>query len=105
MIDAGSIDPHPFEMSSSNKTEAPILSTEQQKKLDDAKIQARIDDEKYLRSHPEIKLMMSAFTKEVLRHQPDDIKGFAKNFFTDNLHEKISAEQERQRTQKILGQE
>lgn len=50
-------------MENVSETESAILSPEQQKRLDEAKIKTRIEDEKYLRSHPEIKLMLSAFTK------------------------------------------
>ena len=46
-----------------------------------------------MRSHPEIKGIMSAFTKAVLRDKPDDIKAFAATWFAaDDLRQIVEAE-------------
>ena len=39
------------------------LENSQQQKLNQKKIQSRFENEKYLRSHPEIKLLMQDFLK------------------------------------------
>jgi len=50
-------------------------------------------NERYMRSHPEIKAVVSAFTKAVLREKPDDIKAFASNWFAaDDLRKIVEAE-------------
>jgi hypothetical protein len=46
-----------------------------------------------MRSHPEIKGVMAAFTKAVLREKPDDIKAFAATWFdSDQLQARVDAE-------------
>eukprot|EP00050_Salpingoeca_kvevrii_P022014 m.119829 g.119829 ORF g.119829 m.119829 type:complete len:97 (-) comp9565_c0_seq1:1893-2183(-) len=54
-----------------------LLSEEQAKKLTELKIATRIENERYLRSHPEIALMLREFSKAVLTHKPEDIPAFA----------------------------
>lgn len=70
-----------------------ILTEAQQLKLNGAKIETRISDEAYLRSHPEIKAMVSSFTKSVLQGRPENVSTFAGEFFTDgSLADKVAAE-------------
>uniref|UniRef100_A0A8C5R1T6 Uncharacterized protein n=1 Tax=Leptobrachium leishanense TaxID=445787 RepID=A0A8C5R1T6_9ANUR len=49
----------------------------QQDRLRDWKIQTRVSNEKYLREHTEVHLLLSAFTRELLLKRPDNIREFA----------------------------
>ncbi|KAK1149794.1 RIIa domain-containing protein 1 [Acipenser oxyrinchus oxyrinchus] len=53
------------------------LSSEQQEKLKQFKINTRIANEKYLRSHPEVEMVLGEFLREVLLKRPGDIREFA----------------------------
>ena len=46
-------------------------------------IQMRLENEKYLRAHPELKMMMNRFLRDVLEKEPRDVTSFAAAFFTD----------------------
>uniref|UniRef100_A0A3Q3VQK6 RIIa domain-containing protein n=1 Tax=Mola mola TaxID=94237 RepID=A0A3Q3VQK6_MOLML len=52
------------------------LSAELQDRLRRFKIRTRIDNETYLRSHPEVEIMISGFL-DVLLKRPADIRKFA----------------------------
>jgi hypothetical protein len=43
----------------------------------------RLENEKYLRAHPELKMMMNRFLRDVLEKEPRDVTSFAAAFFTD----------------------
>ena len=60
-----------------------VLTKQQQQRLNKAKAQLRIDNEEYLRAHPELQTFISLFMKEVLDQKPDDVLGFACKFFSD----------------------
>ncbi|EPQ16665.1 RIIa domain-containing protein 1 [Myotis brandtii] len=53
------------------------LSPEQLEKLRDYKIQTRIANEKYLRSHKEVELLLSGFYREMFLKRPENIREFA----------------------------
>eukprot|EP00118_Oscarella_pearsei_P001275 m.7024 g.7024 ORF g.7024 m.7024 type:complete len:110 (+) comp17499_c0_seq2:43-372(+) len=57
------------------------LSEEQQAKLDKKKIRARLEDEAYLRNHPEVTVLLSGFMTEVLLKRPENIREFAAEHF------------------------
>ncbi|XP_005087753.1 RIIa domain-containing protein 1 [Mesocricetus auratus] len=59
------------------------LSPEQLEQLRDFKIQTRIANEKYLRTHKEVSLLISGFFREMFLKRPDDILEFAAYYFTD----------------------
>ncbi|XP_004285271.2 RIIa domain-containing protein 1 isoform X4 [Orcinus orca] len=59
------------------------LSPEQLEKLRGFKIQTRITNEKYLRTHKEVELLISGFFREMLLKRPDNIQEFAADYFTD----------------------
>lgn len=59
------------------------LSPEQLEQLRDFKIQTRIANEKYLRTHKEVALLVSGFFREMFLKRPDDILEFAAYHFTD----------------------
>ncbi|XP_062393765.1 RIIa domain-containing protein 1 [Sardina pilchardus] len=69
------------------------LSPEQQDKLRQFKIQTRIANEKYLRTHPEVEVLLSHFLRDVFLKRPADIREFAAEHFTDpDLPQKIQSE-------------
>ncbi|KAK9960811.1 hypothetical protein ABG768_008646 [Culter alburnus] len=69
------------------------LSPEQQEKLHQFKIKTRIANEKYLRSHPEVEMLLSDFLREVFLKRPTDIREFAADHFIDpGLSKKIEAQ-------------
>ncbi|XP_036200841.1 RIIa domain-containing protein 1 [Myotis myotis] len=59
------------------------LSPEQLEKLRDYKIQTRIANEKYLRSHEEVELLLRGFYREMFLKRPENIREFAADYFTD----------------------
>ncbi|KAK2186515.1 hypothetical protein NP493_197g01045 [Ridgeia piscesae] len=59
------------------------LSGEQQEKLNNFKIETRLQNEKYLRNHPEVECMLSGFLGEVLKKRPDSVRNFAAEHFTN----------------------
>ncbi|XP_071385305.1 RIIa domain-containing protein 1 [Centroberyx affinis] len=69
------------------KVDVGALSAEQQEKLRQFKIKTRIDNEKYLRSHPEVEILISDFLSDVILKRPADVREFAADHFTNpNLH-------------------
>lgn len=46
-------------------------------------IQTRIANEKYLRTHKEVELLLSGFFREMFLKRPDNIQEFAADYFTD----------------------
>uniref|UniRef100_A0A3B4FA22 RIIa domain-containing protein n=1 Tax=Pundamilia nyererei TaxID=303518 RepID=A0A3B4FA22_9CICH len=59
------------------KLDVSVLNAEQQEKLRQFKIKTRIDNERYLRSHPEVDVLIGDFLRDVLQKQPADIREFA----------------------------
>ncbi|XP_001371912.1 RIIa domain-containing protein 1 isoform X1 [Monodelphis domestica] len=59
------------------------LSQDQLTELRNFKINTRIADEKYLRSHKEVGLLLSGFFREMFLKRPVDIQEFAAEYFTD----------------------
>ncbi|KAJ3192849.1 hypothetical protein HK101_005877 [Irineochytrium annulatum] len=46
-------------------------------------IQMRIDNEQYIRKHPEVKDVLNYFMRQVLLNKPEDLQDFAADFFSD----------------------
>ncbi|XP_065909802.1 RIIa domain-containing protein 1-like [Dysidea avara] len=65
------------------KNDERALTKEQQDKLNQQKIDIRIENERYLRSHPEISALIGGFVSEVVLQQPKDIREFAAEYFND----------------------
>ncbi|XP_028648345.1 RIIa domain-containing protein 1-like isoform X2 [Erpetoichthys calabaricus] len=66
------------------------LNSAQQEQLEHFKIKTRISNENYLRSHPEVELLLGEFLREVFLKRPVDIREFAAVYFTNpELPEKI----------------
>ncbi|XP_031230576.1 RIIa domain-containing protein 1 isoform X1 [Mastomys coucha] len=59
------------------------LNSEQLEQLRDFKIQTRIANEKYLRTHKEVSLLISGFFRALFLKRPDNILEFAAYYFTD----------------------
>ncbi|XP_040901390.1 RIIa domain-containing protein 1 [Toxotes jaculatrix] len=77
------------------KLDIGVLSPEQQEKLRQFKIKTRIDNETYLRSHPEVEVLIGDFLRDVLHKRPADIREFAADHFTNpNLHATIGSKME-----------
>jgi hypothetical protein len=76
------------------------LSTDQQQKLNAFKVKTRIDNEQYLREHPELECLLTNFLREVVRQRPDNVRDFAADFFTNpelpKTVEKLLAERQQQ---------
>ncbi|XP_076010040.1 RIIa domain-containing protein 1 [Genypterus blacodes] len=74
-------------MSGKSVLDVSVLSAEQQEKLRQYKTKTRIDNEEYLRSHPEVEHLIGDFLREVLLKKPADIHDFAANHFSNpDLH-------------------
>ncbi|XP_012623066.1 RIIa domain-containing protein 1 isoform X1 [Microcebus murinus] len=59
------------------------LNPEQREQLRNFKVQTRIANEKYLRTHKEVELLIGGFFREMLLKRPDNIPEFAADYFTD----------------------
>lgn len=74
------------------KHDRTALTKDQQERLNQHKIVTRLENEHYLRAHPEVPVMMSAFLREVLLRRPQKIREFASEYFTDpKLSDKVKA--------------
>lgn len=60
------------------------LTEAQLQDLQASKVKLRVNNEKYLRAHPELALLIRTFVKSVLVHEPESIAVFAHDFFTRN---------------------
>lgn len=54
-----------------------------QKKVERIQIDTRIDNEKYLREHPEIEFIIQNFLVKLLEDKPDKVINFAGKYFHD----------------------
>uniref|UniRef100_A0A4W5PLS2 RIIa domain-containing protein n=1 Tax=Hucho hucho TaxID=62062 RepID=A0A4W5PLS2_9TELE len=59
------------------------LNIEQQQQLRQFKIITRINNEKYLREHPEVEALISDLIRDVFLKRPTDIQEYAADYFTD----------------------
>ncbi|XP_032414004.1 RIIa domain-containing protein 1 [Xiphophorus hellerii] len=59
-----------------------FLNIDQQEKLRQFKIQTRIDNETYLRAHPEVDEIIGDFLRHLLVKKPSDIREFAADHFS-----------------------
>ena len=53
----------------------------QKNKINRIKFYTRIDNEKYLREHPEIEFIIQQFLVKLLEDQPNNVISYAGNFF------------------------
>jgi hypothetical protein len=59
-----------------------VLSAEQQDKLNEKKVVLRLENEQYLREHPELKQLLNRFFLRALAVRPDNVEQFAASWFT-----------------------
>ncbi|KAL4228023.1 RIIa domain-containing protein 1 [Mactra antiquata] len=95
----------PYDMSSEGNLGA--LSQDQQEKLNRFKIKTRIENEKYLREHPEVECLISGFLQSVLTSRPENIREFAAEHFTDSdlptaIERKLEDRQQRIKQNRFL---
>ncbi|KAB5587104.1 hypothetical protein PHYPO_G00009070 [Pangasianodon hypophthalmus] len=84
------------------KADIAALSPEQQEQLRQFKIKTRIANEKYLRAHPEVEMLLSDFLRDVFVKRPTDIREFAADHFSDpDLPRKIQMKLEEKASVKI----
>ncbi|KAM6935570.1 RIIa domain-containing protein 1 [Lycodopsis pacificus] len=77
------------------KLDVGVLSAEQQEKLRRFKIRTRVDNETYLRSHPEVEVLIGGFLRDVILKRPADIREFAADHFSNpSLHVVIGSKVE-----------
>ncbi|KAJ3172376.1 RIIa domain-containing protein 1 [Geranomyces variabilis] len=62
---------------------AQIIDDAMQQKLNIDKVQLRVENEHYLRAHPEIRHILDFFVNEVLVQQPGNVQEFAAGLFSD----------------------
>ena len=89
--DQGNVDAI-FSDISNGETDLGALSIEQQLKLNQLKIKTRLNNESYLRKHPEVSIMLSGFLSSCLSVRPDSVERFASEYFSDpQLYEKVKS--------------
>ena len=59
------------------------LDEPKQARLNELKREVRVNNELYLRAHPELKAMTEAFVHSLLRQKPADVRSAACSFFCD----------------------
>ena len=72
-----------LELTMPSLTGRSALSAEQQTELNRQKRHTRLANEKYFRAHPELRVMLGTFMAELLEARPEDVHGFAAQFFAD----------------------
>ncbi|XP_076847277.1 RIIa domain-containing protein 1 [Brachyhypopomus gauderio] len=72
-----------FEDSGLEKPDTGALSPAQQEQLREFKIKTRTANEVYMRSHPEVEVLLSGFLRDVFLKRPADIREFAADHFSD----------------------
>ena len=59
------------------------LTSEQQSQLNKFKVKTHIENEKYLRDHPEIECLVQSFIGDVCTNRPDDLREYAAQYFSN----------------------
>lgn len=76
------------------------LSQEQQEKLNQFKIQTRMANERYLRQHPEVDLLLAGFLGDILMKRPENVREYAAFYFTNpELQDKLQNQVQNRETQ------
>ncbi|KAI9091160.1 hypothetical protein DFS34DRAFT_653743 [Phlyctochytrium arcticum] len=69
---------------------AKVIDDTMQQKLNHDKIQLHIENEHYLRKHPEIRHIMDYYLTEVLKNQPENVQEFTTQILSDEqLKQKV----------------
>ncbi|KAL3661480.1 hypothetical protein V7S43_013678 [Phytophthora oleae] len=61
-----------------------VLTPQQLSALNEAKVMIRMDNEQYLRDHPDVAKLMRALMRSILRNRPANPSTFAYEFFSRN---------------------
>ena len=64
--------------------EAAVFTPEERKRLHQRSIDVRIENEKYLRSHPELNAVLGESVRLLLIHRPDQPVAFLEDFLATN---------------------
>ncbi|CEG38645.1 Dimerization-anchoring domain of cAMP-dependent protein kinase, regulatory subunit [Plasmopara halstedii] len=59
-----------------------MLTPQQLSALNDAKVMIRMDNEQYLRDHPDVARLMRALVRDFLRYRPANPNTYAYQFFS-----------------------
>ncbi|XP_076465486.1 RIIa domain-containing protein 1-like [Babylonia areolata] len=87
----------PYDLGGDNDLGA--LSKKQQEELNTFKIKTRMENERYLRDHPEVECILAGFLGETLMKRPEDIREFAAEYFTKpDLPSKVQKQLEDRQT-------
>ncbi|XP_064620592.1 RIIa domain-containing protein 1-like [Lineus longissimus] len=83
------------------------LSPEQQEKINKFKVETRMENEKYLRQHPEVECLIAGFLGEILKKRPENIREYAARHFTnsnlpDTVMQQLEDRQEKIKQHKVL---
>jgi len=65
------------------KSDGGALNPEQRSKLRQLKVDVQKLDEKYIREHPELDVIIYEFMREVLHRRPNDFNAFAADWFSN----------------------
>jgi hypothetical protein len=83
-------------MTSLTSDEASILTPEERKRLHQRCIDVRVENEKYLRTHPELNMVLGEAVRLLLIHRPDAPVAFLEDFLAtmdlNGLAEKLMKE-------------
>lgn len=72
------------------KDDLGALSVAQQQDLNQFKMNTRMNNERYLRDHPEVESLVAGFLGDVLTQRPESVREFAAEYFTNpSLPEKV----------------
>ncbi|XP_074650980.1 RIIa domain-containing protein 1-like [Tubulanus polymorphus] len=78
------------------------LSDDQQEKLNSFKIHTRLENEKYLRNHPEVECLIAGFLGDILKNRPENIREFAAAHFTKSNFSKKIQHQLEERSERMI---
>ncbi|OQR87400.1 hypothetical protein THRCLA_22916 [Thraustotheca clavata] len=62
-----------------------ILSDAQIAALNQAKVGIRMDNEKYIRAHPELDLLIRSLVKAVLKDRPSNVTAYTHHYFNRDI--------------------
>jgi hypothetical protein len=77
---------------------APVLTPAEAKELRQSTIGAQIDNEKYLRAHPEVNVVLAEVTRQLLLRRPDEPVAYAEDFLAATDLHKLAKELALQKT-------
>ena len=65
------------------KNDPGALTEAQQTALNAFKVKTHLENERYLRDHPEIECLVQSFVSEVCKERPGDLREYAAEYFTN----------------------